>query len=139
MDASGRGEANGGRQDKARPLVCVVDDDGSVRRALCTLLRSAGFDSHAWAGAQEFLHAGMAAQCRCLIADLRMPGMDGFELQQSLRRSHPGVPVVFISAHADEPARRRALAAGAVELLGKPFSESALLHAVHRALEPGRP
>lgn len=138
MDASGRGDAKA-QQDSARPLVCVVDDDGSVRRALRTLLRSAGFDSHAWAGAREFLQSGMAPRCQCLVADLRMPGMDGFELQQALRLTHAALPVVFISAHADEQARTRALAAGAVDLLVKPFSEGALLRAVHRALAPGGP
>lgn len=134
MDASERGETEG-HQAPARPVVCIVDDDGSVRRALRTLLRSTGFEGHAYGSAQEFLCSAMAARCACLIADVRMPGMGGFELQQALRAHHAGLPVIFMSAHADEDTRGRALAAGAVAMLSKPFSEVALLRCVREALE----
>jgi FixJ family two-component response regulator len=119
------------------PLVCIVDDDRSVRLALSTLLRSVGFDVHACAGGEELLQSGMAARGDCLIADVRMPGMDGFELRDALEAAGTGLPTVFISGHADDDTRERAMATGAVDLLSKPFSEAALLQAVRTALERG--
>lgn len=136
MNHSGRGGVSD-QQQQARPLVCIVDDDRSVRLALSTLLRSVGFDVHACAGGAELLQSGMAARGDCLIADIRMPGMDGFELQQALHAAGTGLPTVFISGHADGDARERAMAAGAVGLLSKPFSEGDLLQAVRTALERG--
>lgn len=117
--------------------MCIVDDDRSVRLALSTLLRSVGFEVHACAGGEELLRSGMAARAGCLIADIRMPGMDGFELQQALHAAGSGLPVVFISGHADGDTRERAMAAGAVGLLSKPFGEADLLQAVRTALERG--
>lgn len=117
--------------------MCIVDDDRSVRLALSTLLRSVGFDVHACAGGEELLQSGVAARGDCLIADIRMPGMDGFELQQALHAAGTSLPIVFISGHADDDARERAMAAGAVGLLSKPFSEADLLQAVRTALEHG--
>ncbi len=117
--------------------MCIVDDDRSVRLALSTLLRSVGFDIHACASGAELLSSGMAARGGCLIADIRMPGLDGFELQAALQAAGTGLPTVFISGHADGDARERAMAAGAVGLLSKPFSEADLLQAVRTALERG--
>jgi FixJ family two-component response regulator len=136
MDHSGRGGVSD-QHSRTRPLVCIVDDDRSVRLALSTLLRSVGFDVHACTGGAELLQSGVAARGDCLIADIRMPGMDGFELQQALHAAGTGLPIVFISGHADDDARERAMAAGAVGLLSKPFSEADLLQAVRTALEHG--
>jgi FixJ family two-component response regulator len=134
MDESGRGHANGHLKN-TKPVVCVVDDDRSVRLALSTLLRSIGFEIHAYASGPEFLLSGIAAHCHCLIADIRMKGMSGFELQKALEAAKVELPIVFISGHADDETRARALAAGAVGLLSKPFSEAALLQSVRLALE----
>ena len=115
-------------------LVSVVDDDESVRESLPDLLRACGFAAQAFAAAEEFLADGAVEQTRCLILDIAMPGMTGFDLQQELTRRRQEIPIVFITAFADETVRSRALAAGAVECLSKPFSETALLDAVAAAL-----
>lgn len=118
-----------------RPLVCVVDDDESVREALPDLLRELGFDVQAFASAEAFLASGLAATTRCLVLDIAMPGMSGPDLQQDLRRRRHDVPIVFITAHADRSVYRLVLEQGAVECLFKPFSEDALLDAVNRAVQ----
>ncbi len=122
-----------------KPVLCVVDDDRSVRVALSGLLRAIGFDVNTYASGAEFMLSGVARQCHGLIADIQMKGMTGFELQQALEAASIALPIVFISGHADEAMRERALAAGAVALLAKPFSESALLDAVRAALARGGP
>lgn len=118
----------------AKPILCVVDDDRSVRAALGALLRSIGFEVHTFEGGAEFMLSGLARRCDVLIADVRMKGMTGFELQQAVVAAGLALAVVFISAHADESTRERALAAGVVTLLSKPFSETTLLQAVRDAL-----
>jgi FixJ family two-component response regulator len=117
-----------------RSLVSIVDDDESVRESLPDLLRELGFAAQTFASAEEFLASDAVAETRCLILDIVMPGMSGPDLQQelTLRRQH--IPIVFISAHADEAVRSRLLARGAVACLFKPFSETALLEAIHAAL-----
>jgi FixJ family two-component response regulator len=117
-----------------RSLVSVVDDDESVRESLPDLLRELGFAALAFSSAEEFLASASVAETRCLILDIVMPGMSGPDLQQelTLRRQH--IPIVFISAHADETVRSRLLAQGAVACLFKPFSETALLEAINAAL-----
>jgi FixJ family two-component response regulator len=112
----------------------VVDDDESVRESLPDLLRACGFVVQAFASAEEFLANGALEQTRCLILDISMPGMTGFDLQQELARRGQKIPIVFITAFGDETVRSRALAAGAVACLFKPFSEAALLDAVEAAL-----
>lgn len=114
--------------------ISIVDDDESVREALKSLLKSVGFMAVAFASAEEFLNSGHLPATVCLILDVRMPGMSGIELQDRLTASHGGLPIVFISAHADEDARARALASGAVDFLQKPFSEEALLNAIDAAV-----
>ena len=116
------------------PVISIVDDDGSVRGATCNLVRSLGYIVHAFASAEEFLNSGHLPGTACLILDVRMPGMSGVELQDRLAASHDGVPIVFISAHADEEARARALESGAVDFLQKPFSDEALLNAINAAV-----
>jgi FixJ family two-component response regulator len=117
------------------PVISVVDDDESVRQSLGGLMRSVGFGVKVFSSAEEFLNSGNPRDTGCLILDVRMPGMDGFELQRRLEASQYEIPVIFITAHGDEELRQRALLAGAVDYLLKPFSEEALLNAVHAALK----
>jgi FixJ family two-component response regulator len=116
------------------PLISVVDDDDSVRESLHRLLRSVGFGVQVFACAEEFLKSAYLHETRCVILDVRMPGMDGFELHRRLRISHSGVPVIFITAHGNEASRSQALDEGAIDYLYKPFSEEALLRAIETAL-----
>ena len=117
-----------------KPNICIVDDDDSVRMAVGALLRSVGFDNRSYASGQAFLDSGMAGSIDCLIVDLRMKGMSGLELQRLLNEAGSTVPVIFISAHGDEEARQRAMNAGCLDFLSKPFDEGALLRCVQRAL-----
>jgi len=115
-------------------LVSVVDDDESVRESLPDLLREFGFDARAFSSAEAFLASDAVAETSCLLLDIAMPGMSGPDLQQELTRRRQKIPIVFITAHADETVRPKLLARGAVECLSKPFSEAALLSAVGTAL-----
>src|SRR2546426_2649528 len=103
------------------PLIAVVDDDASMRGALRNLLRSVGFRAAAFASAEEFLQASQIQDTACAIVDVRMPGMSGLELQQHLATIQYPIPLIFITAHGDAEARARALRAGAVDFLYKPF------------------
>ena len=116
------------------PLVAVVDDDESVRESLPDLLREFGFATHSFSSAEEFLTSDRLVQTGCLILDIAMPGMTGFDLQQELKLRGHSIPIIFISAHKDEVVRRQAFQHGAVELLFKPFSDTALLQALNAAL-----
>jgi len=118
-----------------RPLVSVVDDDESVRESLPDLLSEFGFAAQAFSSAQEFLRSNVVAQTRCLILDIAMPGMSGPELQRELARRGRAIPIVFITAHADETVRPRMLEQGAIECLFKPFSDTELRKALEVALE----
>jgi FixJ family two-component response regulator len=115
-------------------MISVVDDDESVREALCGLLRSAGFAVNAFASAEEFLASDRLGSADCLVLDVRMPGMSGIELHRQLVVDHSEVPVIFITAHGDEGMRAQALRGGAGAVLIKPFSDDALLNAIHAAL-----
>jgi FixJ family two-component response regulator len=119
---------------RRRSLVAVIDDDESVRESLPDLLREVGYAPQAFASAEEFLASGDLVQTRCLILDITMPGMSGPELQRELQRRGQAIPVVFITAHADETVRPRLLEQGAVDCLFKPFSETALVEALNAAL-----
>jgi FixJ family two-component response regulator len=116
------------------PLVAVVDDDESVRESLPDLLREFGLATHSFSSAEEFLTSDSLVQTGCLILDIAMPGMTGFDLQRELKLRGHNIPIIFISAHKDEVVRRRALQQGAVEFLLKPFSDTALLQALNTAL-----
>ena len=116
-------------------LISVVDDDYSVRESLQCLIRSFGLAVEAFASAEEFLKSDHLPDTRCLILDVRMPGMNGIELQRRLVASHREIPVIFITAHGDETARSQALRDGAVGYLLKPFTEEALLNAMRAALK----
>ena len=115
-------------------LVAVVDDDESVRESLPDLLLEFGFAARAFASAEEFLASDCLDQTRCLILDVAMPGMSGPDLQRELTRRRREIPIVFITAHADESVRPRLLERGAVACLLKPFSGTALLDALRAAL-----
>ena len=117
-----------------RPLVSVVDDDESVRESLPDLLRELGYSVRAFSSAKEFLASGCVGETRCLILDIAMPGMTGPDLQQELTVRGQEIPIVFITAQADETVRPRALEQGAVECLLKPFSDTALREALNAAL-----
>ena len=116
-------------------LIAIVDDDDSIRRALQGLLESAELPAQSFASAEEFLQSGQRHQIACLIADIRMPGMSGLELQAKLNAERCKIPIIFITAHGDEKLRMQALRAGAVEFMAKPFDDEALLESVRAALE----
>jgi len=120
-----------------RLVVSVVDDDESVRESLPDLLREFGFTAEAFSSAREFLGSEWLAQTQCLILDVAMPDMTGPDLQRELRCRQQEIPIVFITARADDTMRWRLLARGAVECLYKPFSQADLLQAVNTALREG--
>ena len=114
--------------------VAIVDDDELMRGALQGLLRSAGFEARTFASAEEFLESGEPLRFGCLIADIRMPGMSGLDLQTALKADGIAPPIIFITAHGDERMRMQALRSGAVEFLAKPFDDEVLLETVRAAL-----
>jgi FixJ family two-component response regulator len=116
-------------------LVAIVDDDDSMRSALQGLLKAVGLPAQAFASGEEFLKSGQLREIACLIADIRMPGMSGLELQAKLNAEHYRIPTVFITARGDANLRMQALRAGAVEFLAKPFDDEALLERVRGALQ----
>src|SRR5206468_11900730 len=116
-------------------VVAIVDDDDLMRSALQGLLKAVGLPARAFASAEEFLESGQQHQTACLIADIRMPGMSGLDLQATLNAEHCRIPTIFITAHGDARMRMQALRAGAVEFLAKPFDNQALLGSVRAALE----
>ena len=118
-----------------RPLLSVVDDDESVRESLPDLLNEFGFAARTFSSAEEFLSSDQLDQTRCLILDIAMPGMNGLELQQELIRRGRPIPIVFITAQRDKATHARAFKQGAVRLLLKPFTDTALLEAVKAALQ----
>jgi len=115
-------------------LVSVVDDDESVRESLPDLLREFGYEAEAFSSAEAFLASKHAGRTGCLILDVAMPGMSGPELQRKLALRRRKIPIIFITAHADEATRSRLLHAGAVACLFKPFSDTALLDALNAAI-----
>jgi FixJ family two-component response regulator len=116
-------------------LISIVDDDDSMRSALEGVMKCAGLPAQTFATAEEFLLSGQQHETACLIADIRMPGMSGLELQAKLNAERCRIPTIFITAHGDEKMRMRAIRAGAVEFLAKPFDDEALLKSVWAALE----
>jgi len=119
--------------NKAR-VVCVVDDDESLRRSVRNLLSSVGFRVETFVSAEEFLESAHRANTGCLVLDLRMAGMNGLDLLRHLAATGSRIPVIILTAHGDEEARRQSLEAGAVAFLGKPFRSDALVDAVRTAL-----
>jgi FixJ family two-component response regulator len=116
-------------------VVSIVDDDDLMRSALQGLLKAVGLPARAFASAEEFLESGQQHDTACLIADIRMSGMSGLELQARLNAEQIRIPTIFITAHGDERMRMQALRAGAVEFMAKPFDDEVLLESVRVALE----
>ena len=116
-------------------MVVIVDDDESVRSALRGLMKVVGLPARTFASAEAFLASGQQQEAGCLIADIRMPGMSGLELQAALNAADCRIPTIFITAHEDERARMQALSAGAVEFVAKPFDNEALVASVRAVLE----
>ena len=116
------------------PLISIVDDDDSLRNSLDNLIRSVGFRAQGFPSAEAFLSSNQVHDTACLILDVRLPGMNGLELQRKIVAENWRLPIIFITSHADGDARARALEAGAVDYLYKPFREEALLNAIDAAL-----
>lgn len=122
----------------ANGSVYVVDDDPSVRRSLRALLKAHGFDAQPFSSAHEFLDQFESEMNGCLVVDVRMPGMNGLELQRHLAEKQSALAIVVISGHGDIPTAVEAMRAGAVDFIEKPFDEETLIDAVRRALVVGR-
>jgi two-component system response regulator FixJ len=120
------------------PTVFVADDDAAVRESLRELLEAAGHDVRCFASGGDFLRTAPGADDGCLIVDVRMPGIDGLELQDRLRASGAPLPVIVVTGHADVPLAVRAMKGGAVDFVEKPFTAATILTAVGRALETAR-
>ena len=116
-------------------LVAIVDDDRSVQSALKDLMESAGLSARCFGSAEEFLGSDRRNQTACLITDVSMPGMSGLELQAKLKAEGSRIPIIFITAHGDAKMKSRAMTAGAVEFLSKPFDDGVLLDRVRAALD----
>lgn len=116
-------------------LVSIVDDDESVRDAIHSVLKSVGLRARSFASAEEFLRSGRQRETACLVADIKLPGMSGLELQARLAENDCRIPIIFITAHGDKGIRRQAMRAGAVEFLEKPFDTEVFLQRVHAAVD----
>jgi FixJ family two-component response regulator len=126
----------------AKNLISVIDDDESVRRTTARLIESFGFRAAAFESAENFLSSGQLNDTSCLIVDVQMPGMNGLQLQSQLAAKGCSIPIIFITAYDDKESRRRAMQAGAIAFLGKPFNDEQLLQGIRLALhelgdEPG--
>jgi FixJ family two-component response regulator len=121
--------------DLSSRLIAIVDDDKSVQSALQDLIESEGLSTLCFGSAEQFLDSGAQHAAGCLIADIRMPGMSGIELQAKLKADRCRIPIIFITAHGDARMRIQAMRDGAVEFLTKPFDNAVLLETVHAAVE----
>jgi len=117
---------------QSSPLVATVDDDRRIRESLRSVLESAGYEAVTFESAEAFLRSGALSQVTCVIADVRLPGMDGTELQRRIRRERGQLPVIFITAHDDDDVRRKALRDGAAAFLVKPFDGGDLVEHIAR-------
>jgi FixJ family two-component response regulator len=115
--------------------ISIVDDDASIREALTSLMRSVRFRVDAFGSAEEFLASGRVNDTACLIVDVYLPGMSGFQLQDYVNVERAGIPIIFITAHADEGSRQRAVKGGAIAFLRKPVRREILFPAIQSALE----
>jgi FixJ family two-component response regulator len=121
-----------------QPLIYLVDDDDAVRDSLGVLFRSIGLQYQAFASALEFLEHYDGARHSCLVADIRMPGLSGLELQQRLNEQHAEVPIIFITGHGDVPMAVTAMKSGASDFVQKPFRDQDLIDRIHKALDRDR-
>jgi len=113
-------------------VVATVDDDRRVRESVQSVLESAGYDAVVFESGEAFLDSGALSEVACVVADVRLPGIDGLELQRRVRRERPSVPIIFITAHDDDDVRRRALRDGAAAFMLKPFDGDELLDRIAR-------
>jgi FixJ family two-component response regulator len=120
--------------DHSLQVVAIVDDDQSIQRALKDLMESAELLARCFGSAEEFLESKYRSEIDCLVADVRMPGMSGLELQARLKLEGVRIPVIFITAHSDAKLKREAMSSGAVDFLSKPFDDEVLLDRVRTAL-----
>ena len=120
------------------PIVFVIDDDGSIRAAISSLIRSVGLRVEVFASVSEFLAHKRSSTTSCLILDVRLPGISGLEFQSELAKADAEIPIIFITGHGDIPMTVKAMKAGAVEFLTKPFRDQDLLDAIQVALERAR-
>ena len=119
------------------PRISIVDDDLSVRRALRRLVQSAGYTVEAFASAREFLNSSPSGRTACLVLDIHLDGMSGFELSEQLAEDRTAIPIIFITARDDALTRERVRRAGVAAYLPKPFDEQALLDAIAKAVNGG--
>jgi FixJ family two-component response regulator len=122
----------------ARPTIFVVDDDASVRDAISNLLEAVGLRAKVFESTEAFWKAPRPDAPSCLVLDVRLPGVSGLEFQELLAKANVSIPIIFITAHGDVPMTSRAMKAGAIEFLMKPFQKEDLLAAVHHGLERDR-
>ena len=135
--AKARSKSDGGGGERAPaqvPLVVIVDDDTSVRQSTDRLIRSFGYRTQVFRSGQEFLSSGAADQAACLLLDVRMPGMDGLEVQRSLAERGARIPIVFLTGRASDEEERRARSGGAVEFLRKPVAQASLRQAIEKLI-----
>lgn len=121
-------------QNPKSKLIVIVDDDKSVQNGLQDLIESKGLSAQCFGSAEQFLQSSAQHRAACLIADIRMPGMSGLELQAKLKAGGCGIPIIFITAHGDAKMRVQAMRDGAIEFLTKPFDNAVLLETVQAAL-----
>jgi len=118
----------------SKHVVAAIDDDRRVRESIQSVLESAGYEPEMFGSAEEFLDSGVLTRAMCVIADVRLPGIDGIELQRRIRKQHPPAPVIFITAHDEDDIREQALRGGAVAFMVKPFDAAELLHQIERTV-----
>jgi len=128
----GRRGTRGQPSPDEAPLVAIVDDDASVRQSTRRLIRSFGYRAEAFGSGEEFLNSPCAAETACLVLDVRMPGMDGLEVQRLLAERDARIPIVFLTGRASDDEERRARSAGAVEFLRKPVGKATVLQVLER-------
>jgi FixJ family two-component response regulator len=121
-------------QERRSPMVCVVDDDDSILRALRRLLGATGFRVETFSSGEQFLESEHRERADCLVLDLHLGGLSGFDLQQQLATSGVSMPVVLITAHDEPRTHEQARRAGAIEYLRKPFDDDSLINAIHKAI-----
>ena len=114
--------------------ICIVDDDAAIRDALQLLLKMSGYSVQAYESAKDFLQSEALVDCGCVVTDIRMPDMDGLELQQEISRRKLAIPMIVMTGHGDVPLAVRAMKAGAIDFLEKPFAEEGLLESIRAAL-----
>jgi FixJ family two-component response regulator len=138
MEQTAMGNVRTWPMSQALPVVYVVDDDISVRESLELLIRTASWQPELFESAQEFLRCPKVSVPSCLVLDVNLPGLNGLDLQKQVAADRAGMPIIFITGYGDVPTTVRAMKAGAVEFLTKPFSDEVLLDAIQNALERSR-